>query len=142
MEELFSIWMRNQGVSGVPTKPFEVLIEPFVPGSPESPMRRICKSTGNIAEELNKAGYEPSHCSVGKILKKEMNYSLQVNRKTAGGEKDHPDRNAQFCYINKKTKQFQEQNQPAISVDTKKKENVGNYKNSGREYCKKKARQK
>jgi len=71
-----------------------------------------------------------------------MNYSLQVNRKTAGCEKNHPDRNAQFCYINKKTKQFQEQNQPAISVDTKKKENAGNYRNSGREYCRKKARQK
>lgn len=115
----------------------ENLIEPFTLGSPESSLRWICKSTRNLAKELNKAGYEISHCSVANILKKDMNYSLQANRKTGEGEEDHPDRNAQFCYINKKAKRFQEQNQPAISVDTKKKENVGNYKNNGREYCKK-----
>jgi len=120
----------------------EGLTEPVTRGSPESPLRWICKSTRNLAKELNKAGYEISHCSVANILKKEMNYSLQANRKTGEGEEDHPDRNAQFCYISKKAKQFQEQNQPVISVDTKKKENVGNYRNNGKEYCKKKLPQK
>lgn len=86
----------------------EVMIEPFVSGSPESPLRWICKSTGNLASELNQAGYEISHSSVANILKKEMDYSLQANRKTAEGEKDHPDRNAQFCYINKKNEAVSE----------------------------------
>jgi hypothetical protein len=76
-------------------------------GDPESPLRRICKSTGNLAEKLNRKGYKISHSTVAGILKKEMNYSLQANRKTAEGEEDHPDRNTQFCYINRKTKIFQ-----------------------------------
>ncbi len=66
-----------------------------------------------------------------------MNYNLQANRKTAEGEEDHPDRNAQFCYINRKTEIFQGHSEPVISVDTEKKENVGNYRNNGKEYCKK-----
>ncbi len=106
-------------------------------GDPGSPLRRICKSTGNIAKKLNRKGYGICHSTAAGILKKEMNHSLQADRKTAEGEEDHPDRNAQFCYINRKTKIFQGHNEPVISVDTKKKENVGNYRNNGKEYCKK-----
>jgi hypothetical protein len=68
---------------------------------------------------------------------KELDYTLQSNKKTNEGAKEHSDRNAQFHFINNKVKKFQKKNQPAISVDTKKKENIGNYKNKGREYRKK-----
>jgi hypothetical protein len=112
----------------------EGLTEPITRGDPESPLRWVCKSTGNLAKELNRKGHQISHSTVAKILKQEMNYSLQADRKTAEGEEDHPDRNAQFRYINKKTKQFQMRNQPVISADTEKKENVGNYRNNGKKY--------
>lgn len=114
----------------------ESLVEPMTRGDPESPLRWVCKSTRKLSKELTQKGYKISHSLVARLLK-EMDYSLQANKKTREGTKKHADRNAQFHYINAKTKQFQKQNQPVISVDTKKKENVGNYKNKGREYCKK-----
>ncbi len=112
------------------------LIEPITRGDPESPLRWVCKSTRNLSDELKKQGYDVSHSLVARALK-ELDYSLQANKKTKEGEKDHPDRNAQFHFINNKAKKFQKKKQPVISVDTKKKENIGNYKNNGREYNKK-----
>ena len=114
----------------------EKLIEPETLGSPESPLKWTSKSTQNIADELNKKKYRISSRSTGRVLHK-MDYSLQANRKTDEGSKDNPDRDKQFNFINEKIKEFQKGNQPVISVDTKKKENVGNFKNNGKEYHKK-----
>jgi len=85
-----------------------------------------------LAEELTKLGHTISHMTVARLLD-EMGYSLQANRKTKEGG-DHPDRDAQFRHINKRVRAFQRQRQPVISVDTKKKELVGNFKNPGREW--------
>lgn len=112
------------------------LIEPITRGDPESPLRWICKSTRKLATELKNQGHDVSHSLVARILG-ELDYSLQSNKKTIEGSEDHPDRDAQFHFINDKVKKFQSKNQPVVSVDTKKKENVGNYKNNGREYRKK-----
>ena len=112
------------------------LIEPVTRGDPESPLRWVCKSTRTLSAELRKQGYDVSHALVSRVLKG-LDYSLQSNRKTYEGAEEHPDRNAQFYFINTKAKNFQKKNQPVISVDTKKKENIGNYKNAGREYKKK-----
>lgn len=114
----------------------EALVDPLTRGDPESLLRWVGKSTRKLAKELNRQGHKVSHSSVADLLR-EMNYSLQANKKSCEGARENPDRDAQFKYIAKKTGTFQEQNQPVISVDTKKKENVGNYKNNGREYRKK-----
>ena len=98
-------------------------------------MRWTCKSVRILEKELANLGYEISYPSIAKILKK-LEYSLQANRKTSEG-KDHPDRNEQFLFINKRAKWFLGRGLPVISVDTKKKELVGNYKNNGREWTKK-----
>lgn len=110
----------------------EKLIEPITRGDPESPLRWTCKSVRKLADELNKMGHRTSHRMVAELLK-QMGYSLQANRKTIEGSW-HPDRDAQFEYIHSKIKEFQKQQQPVISVDTKKKELVGNFKNSGLEW--------
>lgn len=117
------------------TKELELLVEPISRGDPESPLRWTCKSTYKLASELTDKGSKVSHPTVGRLLA-ELGYSLQGNKKTKEGG-NHPDRNAQFEYINEKTKVFQRHKQPVISVDTKKKENIGNFKNSGKEYCQK-----
>jgi transposase len=109
----------------------EGLIEPVTRGDPESPLRWTAKSVRNLADELKKMGHKTSHRMVAELLH-EMDYSLQANRKTAEGS-SHPDRNAQFEYIHRKVKEFQSCSQPIISVDTKKKERVGDFKNGGRE---------
>jgi len=114
----------------------DCLIEPITRGDPESPLRWVCKSTRKLAAELANQGHQVSHSLVARILG-ELDYSLQSNKKTIEGAEDHPDRDAQFHFINDKVKKFQMKNHPVISVDTKKKENVGNYKNNGREYRKK-----
>jgi transposase len=111
----------------------ESLVEPLSRGDPESPLRWTCKSVRNLVEELNKKGYSLSFRTVCDLLS-ELDYSLQSNKKTKEGM-SHPDRNKQFEYINKTVKTFQKNTLPAISVDTKKKENIGEYKNSGKEYC-------
>ncbi len=108
------------------------LVEPHTRGDPMSPLRWTCKSTRNLANELLQQKYLVSHSSVANILH-EQKYSLKSNRKTDEG-KSHPDRNAQFEYINEKVKSFHEKKQPSLSVDTKKKELVGNFKNNGREW--------
>ena len=109
----------------------EGLIEPVTRGDPESPLRWTSKSVRKLADELTKEGHKTSHRMVAELLR-EMGYSLQANRKTAEGS-SHPDRNAQFEKIHKKVKEFQSCDQPVISVDTKKKERVGDFKNGGRE---------
>ena len=110
----------------------EQLIEPVTRGDPESALRWTCKSVRRLAQELNRLGHRTSHRMVAALLH-EMEYSLQANRKTMEG-RSHPDRDAQFEYIHRKVKQFQKQRQPVISVDTKKKELIGNFKNPGREW--------
>ena len=109
----------------------EKLIEPTTRGDPESSLRWTCKSVRKLAEELKRQGHKTSHRMVAELLH-EMEYSLQANEKTKEGGK-HPDRNAQFEYIAQKVQEYQEEGQPVISVDTKKKELVGDFKNPGKE---------
>ena len=109
----------------------ERLIEPVTRGDPESSLRWTAKSVRNLSDELKTMGHHTSHRMVADLLH-EMGYSLQANRKTAEGSL-HPDRNTQFEHIYGKVKQFQSCSQPVISVDTKKKERVGDFKNGGRE---------
>jgi transposase len=110
----------------------DALIDPVTRGDPESPLRWTCKSTRKLAEELTKLKIPVTHNTVRYLLH-EMDYSLQANRKTREGT-DHPDRNDQFLYINDRVKSFLHADQPVISVDTKKKENLGNFSNKGREW--------
>ena len=108
------------------------LVEPATRGDPECPLRWTCKSTRLLAAELQRRGYRIGDRKVADLLH-QMRYSLQANAKMLEG-KQHPDRNAQFEYINRQTKAFQRRGQPVISIDTKKKELVGNFKNGGREW--------
>ncbi len=110
----------------------ENLVEPTTLGDPESPLRWTCKSLRQLESQLRSQGFSASHTSVGNLLK-EMGYSLQGNQKTLEGSK-HPDRNAQFEFINSRTEKAMGDGQPVISVDTKKKELVGRYKNGGKEF--------
>ena len=110
----------------------EALVEPVTRGDPESPLRWTCKSTRRLAEELTRHGYRVVARTVASLLH-EAGYSLQANRKTREGLA-HPDRNAQFEYINASVARSLIRDQPAISVDTKKKELVGDFKNGGREW--------
>lgn len=110
-------------------------VETSTRGDPESVLKWTSKSTRNLSDELNKDVHRASHTLVSNILK-EMDYSLQSNKKTKEGGKN-PDRDKQFEFINNKVKDFQKRNQPVISVDAKKKENIGNFKNNGKEYYKK-----
>src|SRR5919206_109368 len=110
----------------------EALVEPTTRGDPMSPLRWTCKSTRQLATELVRQGHQVSHTTVAEVLHA-LNYSLQGTRKTKEGA-DHPDRDAQFVYINDQTHAFQQRGQPAISVDAKKKELVGDFKNGGREW--------
>jgi hypothetical protein len=107
------------------------LVEPTARGDPESPLRWTCKSVRRLAEELNRAGHRTSHRMVNELLR-ELGYSLQANSKTIEGT-NHPDRNAQFEHINRKVSRYLTAGEPVISVDTKKKELVGDFKNGGRE---------
>lgn len=107
----------------------ERLVEPDSRGDPMSPLRWTCKSTRQLAAVLNQQGHHVSHQRVAQLLR-ESGYSLQSNVKTVEG-KQHPERDAQFCYLNEQIKQYLKQGLPVISVDTKKKELVGNFKNSG-----------
>jgi transposase len=109
----------------------ETLVEPVTRGHPESPLRWTCKSVRQLATELERMGHAVSHRIVAELLH-EMEYSLQANRKTLEGS-SHPDRDAQFQHISDKISEFQLERQPVISVDTKKKELVGDFKNNGRE---------
>ncbi len=108
------------------------LVAPATRGDPQSSLRWTCKSTTRLACELVKQGHSASPSTVGRLLKA-IGYSLQSNRKTKEGS-GHPDRNAQFEHINATVQLFQGRRQPVISVDTKKKELVGKFKNGGREW--------
>ena len=110
----------------------ELLVDPVTRGDPQSPLRWTCKSTTQLAHELARQGHPVSPRTVGRLLKA-SGYSLQGNRKTKEGA-GHPDRNAQFEHINTTVLSFQQRGQAVISVDTKKKELVGNFKNGGREW--------
>jgi transposase len=113
-------------------KALEALIEPMTRGDPESPLRWTCKSTYRLAEELTQQDHPIGPRTVAKLLH-ESGYSLQANRKTREGNQ-HPDRNAQFEYLNEQVQLFQRRRKPTISVDTKKKELVGDFANRGREW--------
>jgi hypothetical protein len=110
----------------------EALVEPTTRGDPQSPLRWTCKSTRRLAAELQRQGHALSHQTVALLLHA-LGYSLQGNRKTQEGA-SHPDRNAQFEHISRRVKAFQRRNQPVISVDTKKKELVGDFANKGQEW--------
>ncbi|HLG26072.1 MAG TPA: ISAzo13 family transposase [Candidatus Gracilibacteria bacterium] len=110
----------------------EHLVEPETRGDPESPLRWICKSTRALAAQLTGKKHPVSHEKVAQLLR-DQNYSLQSNRKTEEGA-DHPDRDAQFRHINAQVKRALATGIPVISVDTKKKELLGNYENSGKQW--------
>ena len=128
---------RKSGVHHQPDLPekLEGLVEPLTRGDPESPLRWTCKSTRRLSLELAMIGYSASSRLVG-VLLHGMGYSLQGNRKTVEG-KQHPDRNAQFEHINARVTAEMCAAQPVISVDTKKKELVGNYANRGKQWIRK-----
>ena len=111
------------------------LLEPTIRGDPMSPLRWTCKSTQTLAEALSTQGFEVSSTKVGSLLKAQ-GYSLQSNRKTIEG-KQHPDRNAQFEHIARRVKARRRCGEPALSIDTKKKETLGNMKNPGKTYRRK-----
>jgi Rhodopirellula transposase DDE domain len=110
----------------------ESLVDPQTRGDPQSPLRWTCKSTSKLALELQAMGHAVGERTVARLLHR-LDYSLQANRKVREGS-SHPDRNQQFEHINAQTKAFQARRQPVISVDTKKKELVGDFKNGGREW--------
>jgi hypothetical protein len=110
----------------------EAMIDCQTRGDPQSPLRWICKSTRTIAQQLGRKKHPVSHVKVAQILH-DLNYSLQSNRKTEEGA-DHPDRDAQFRHINAAVKKCLAQGSPVISVDTKKKELIGNYDNTGQQW--------
>lgn len=124
---------RKRTVVQDPTllRDLERLVEPVTRGDPDSPLRWTCKSIRRLAAELQRLGHQTSRRMVAEMLR-ELGYSLQANRKTKEGT-NHPDRNAQFEYLNRKVQRRLASRQPVISVDTKKKELVGDFRNSGRE---------
>jgi hypothetical protein len=110
----------------------DALVDPVTRGDPETPLRWTCKSTRRLAVELSRQNHPISPRTVATMLR-DLGYSLQANRKTREGA-DHPDRNAQFEYISQQVRRLQKRGQPVVSVDTKKKELVGNFKNAGQEW--------
>ena len=113
----------------------DALVDPTTRGDPMSPLRWTCKSTTKLARELQAQGHKVSQSTVWRLLEK-LGYSMQSNRKSREGT-NHPDRNAQFEFINASAMEFLERGRPVLSVDTKKKELIGNFKNAGREWQKK-----
>lgn len=118
------------------TRDLKELIKDTTRGDPESPLKWTCKSTRNLAKELQQKKHQVGRTTVSNLLRND-GYSLQANRKTNEG-KDHPDRDEQFCYINKQAQKYLSTNDPVISVDTKKKELIGKYKNNGQTWLPKK----
>lgn len=115
-------------------KAIEAIVDPATRGDPMSPLKWTSKSLDKISTELQRQGWSVSPRTVGKILREDLKYSLQALKKTREGAKQHPDRDAQFQYVNQQCRNFQERGQPAISVDAKKKELIGDFKNGGREW--------
>jgi hypothetical protein len=139
-KEPVSVQIRSPGGGRKPlieidsglARALEALVDPATRGHPESPLRWTCKSTSKLAEELQRQNHPVTDRTVARLLKA-AGYSLQANRKTQEGA-SHPDRNAQFEYISRQVRAFQKQGQPVVSVDTKKKELVGEFKNAGEEW--------
>jgi hypothetical protein len=133
-------WVRRLGGGRKPlgandphlVRALETLVDPVTRGDPMSLLRWTCKSAAKLAAALQTQGHAVSERTVNRLLH-DLGYSLQANRKTLEG-RAHPDRDAQFQYINRRAKAFQKQGQPVISVDTKKKELVGQFRNGGREW--------
>jgi Rhodopirellula transposase DDE domain len=111
----------------------EQIVDPATRGDPMKPLRWVSKSLSHIVSELSRQGYRVSPHTVSKILQEDLDYGMQGLRKTREGS-SHPDRDAQFQYINRQCREFQQRGQPVISVDSKKKELVGDFKNGGREW--------
>ena len=111
------------------------LVDPTAKGDPENPLKWTSKSVRNLCDAMKEQGYQVGKTTIGVMLH-QLGYSLQANKKTLENSA-HIDRDEQFRYINNSVKLAQEQSNPAVSVDAKKKENVGNYKNNGREYSEK-----
>ena len=126
---------RKRTVDRDPTlrEDLDRLVEPTSRGDPESPLRWTCKSVRQLAAELRRQGHQVSHRLVAELLH-DMGYSLQANQKTLEGSA-HPDRNAQFEHLSQAVQAQLQAGAPAVSVDTKKKELVGPFKNGGRELC-------
>jgi len=110
----------------------DALVDPDTRGDPMSPLRWTCKSTGQLALALTRGGHPVSAETVGKLLR-ESGYSLQANVKTTEGSQ-HPDRDGQFRYLNEQAREFRDAGLPVVSVDAKKKELIGEFKNNGREW--------
>ena len=129
---------RKSIINNDPTlyRDLEEILEISALGDPESFAQWTSDSIGNITTQLKNKGHKISNRTVNRLLHK-LDYSLQANKKTSEGS-DHPDRNAQFNYISNKVKKFQKNKYPIISVDAKKKELIGNFKNNGKEWRKKK----
>ncbi len=123
-----SLGEHNPGLKAA----LERLVEPATRGDPTSPLRWTCKSVRRLAQELQSQGYKISPPTVAELLY-QMDYSLQANRKTREGAK-HPDRNSQFEFIAARTQEFMALGQPVVSIDNKKCERVGDFKNAGREW--------
>jgi len=123
---------RKRSITKTIWEKIKQYIEPYTRGEPESPLLWVSKSLRNISMALKSEGIEVSHRIIGEALK-ENEFSLQANRKTFEGA-GHPDRDAQFEYINKRVIEYHKEHQPVISVDAKKRELIGNFQNSGREW--------
>ena len=117
-------------------KDLDSLIEPVTRGDPENPLRWSSKSTIKLARELCEMGHSITQQTVHRFLTAQK-YSMKSNRKTHEGAKENPDRDTQFNFINEKTKEFQARKSAVLSIDTKKKENIGNFKNNGKEWDRK-----
>src|SRR6266404_3479442 len=115
-------------------KAVEEIVDPATRGDPMRPLKWTSKSLDKICGDLKQQGWQVSPPTVSKILRKTLKYSLQAQKKTKEGTKQHPDRDAQFQHLSQQCKDFQQREQPVISVDAKKKEKVGNFKNVGREW--------
>jgi len=115
-------------------KAIEAIVDPATRGDPMTPLKWTSKSLSKISVELKQQGWSASPKTVGRILSEDLKYSLQGLKKTKEGTKQHPDRDAQFQYLSQQCRDFQQRGQPVISVDAKKKELIGDFKNGGREW--------
>jgi len=115
-------------------KAIELIVDPATRGDPMSPLKWTSKSLAKISDELTRQGFQASRPTIRKILHKDLKYNRQGLMKSKEGAKQHPDRNAQFEYLSQQCQAFQQRGLPVISVDAKKKEKVGDFKNGGREW--------
>ena len=115
------------------TAALEALVDPVTRGDPMSPLRWTCKSTRTLAQALTGAGHPVSDFVVRRLLR-QLGFSLQANAKVSEGSSQHPDRDAQFAYLNDQAAAHLAAGDPVISVDAKKKENIGEFRNGGREW--------